>query len=166
MKPDIGLPVKDREGVADILHALLSDEFVLYAKTLNYHWNVTGPHFDELHKFFGTQYGALQLIMDDVAERARMLGGKAPGTLKEFLQHARIKEQPGKEPDAWDMIANLLSDHEAIVRSLRVDLETSQSKYHDAGTTDFLTGLMEQHEKMAWMLRAFIEGKSCVMKKR
>lgn len=166
MKPDLGLNVKDREGVVDILHVLLSDEFLLYTKTLNYHWNVTGPHFDELHKFFGTQYAALQLIMDDVAERARTLGGNAAGTMKEFLQHARLKEQPGKYPDAWDMTATLLSDHEAIVRSLRVDIETCQNTYHDAGTTDFLTGLMEQHEKMAWMLRSFIEGKSCIMKKK
>lgn len=80
--------------------------------------------------------------------------------MKEFLQNARLKEHPGKYPDARDMLSNLLSDHEAVVRSLRADLETCQNKYHDAGTADFLTGLMEQHEKMAWMLRAFMEGKS------
>ncbi len=160
MKQDIGISYSNREAVVDILNTLLSDEFVLYAKTRNYHWNVVGPQFNDLHKFFESQYDALAAIVDDVAERARALGGKALGTMKEFLQNTRMKEHPGKYPDARDMVSELLSDHETVVRSLRVDLETCQNKYHDAGTADFLTGLMEQHEKMAWMLRAFMEGKS------
>lgn len=160
MKLDTGMALKDTENVVDILNTLLADEVVLYTKTRNYHWNVTGPQFNELHKFFESQYDALSGIVDDVAERARALGGKAAGTLKEYLQLARLKEYPGKYPEARAMISNLLSDHETIVKSLRVDLETCQNKYHDAGTADFLTGLMEQHEKMAWMLRAFLEGKS------
>jgi starvation-inducible DNA-binding protein len=101
----------------------------------------------------------LNEIVDDVAERARSLGGNALGTMTEFLQHTRLTEQVAYYPDARDMIANLLADHEALIRQLRVDLETCVEKYHDAGTNDFLTGLMEQHEKMAWMLRAFLEGK-------
>lgn len=160
MKLNIGLSDKEREGVVEILNTLLSDEFVLYTKTRNFHWNVVGPQFNDLHKFFDTQYGDLNEVVDDVAERARSLGGNAIGTLKEFLQRARLKELPGRYPNARDMISTLLADHEAIVRSLRVDVETCANKYHDAGTTDFLTGLMEKHEKMAWMLRAFLEGKS------
>ena len=160
MKLNIGLSDKEREGVVEILHTLLSDEFVLYTKTRNFHWNVVGPQFNDLHKFFDSQYGDLNEVVDDVAERARSLGGNAIGTLKEFLQRARLKELPGRYPTARDMISHLLADHEAIVRSLRVDVETCANKYHDAGTTDFLTGLMEKHEKMAWMLRAFLEGKS------
>lgn len=144
----------------DILNTLLADEFVLYAKTRNYHWNVAGPQFNDLHKFFESQYDALESIVDDVAERARALGGKALGTIKEYLEVTRLKEHPGKYPDAHAMLANLLSDHETAVKALRVDLETCANKYRDAGTADFLTGLMEKHEKMAWMLRAFLEGKS------
>ncbi len=160
MKPGIGLSDKQREGVVKILNTLLSDEYLLYTKTRNYHWNVTGPQFNDLHKFFESQYDGLNDIVDDVAERARSLGGNAIGRLKEFLEHTRLKEHPTQYPSAREIISNLLADHEAIVRSLRADLETCAEKYGDAGTTDFLTGLMEQHEKMAWMLRSFLEGRS------
>ena len=113
--------------------------------------------FNDLHKFFEHQYEALNEVVDDVAERARPLGGRALGSLNEFLQHARLNEHPGERPDARGMIADLLADHETVVRQLRDDLETA-AKQGDAGTNDFLTGLMEKHEKMAWMLRAFLEG--------
>ncbi len=160
MKLNIGLSDKDRGGVIQILNALLSDEYVLYTKTRNYHWNVVGPQFNDLHKFFESQYEALDDIVDEVAERARSLGGRAAGTLAEFLQLARLKELPKQDRKAREMISDLLNDHEAIIRTLRVDLETAADRYHDIGTNDFLTGLMERHEKMAWMLRAFLEGKS------
>ena len=160
MKPNIGLSDKQREGVVQRLNALLGDEYVLYTKTRNYHWNVVGPQFNDLHKFFEEQYEALNDAVDEVAERARTLGGRAAGTLAEFLEHARLKEHPGQYPEARKMIANLLADHEAIIRTLRVDLEACAQEYRDMGTSDFLTGLMERHEKMAWMLRSFLEGKA------
>jgi starvation-inducible DNA-binding protein len=159
MKTDIGLSDEQRDNVVKILNALLSDEYVLYTKTRNYHWNVTGPQFNDLHKFFEEQYTELNVVADDVAERARSLGGWALGTLKEFSQHARVNEYPGQYPQAREMIANLLGDHETIVRQLRTDLETAE-RHHDMGTNDFLTGLMENHEKMAWMLRAFLQAES------
>ena len=106
------------------------------------------------------QYTELNDIVDDVAERARALGGRAIGTLVEFLRHTRLKEHQGECPEAREMLANLLADHEATIRQLRVDLETCADTYHDMGTNDFLTGLMERHEKMAWMLRSFGEGHS------
>lgn len=158
MKPNIGVSDEQREGVVKLLNALLSDEYVLYTKTRNYHWNVIGPHFNDLHKFFETQYTALNDIVDEVAERARALGGQALGTLAEFLQHTRLKEHPGQSPDAKGMIANLLTDHEAVIRTLRADLETCADKYHDLATSSFLTELLEKHEKMAWMLRALLAG--------
>jgi starvation-inducible DNA-binding protein len=160
MTPTIGLTSEQREGVVKILNTLLSDEYVLYTKTRNYHWNVVGPQFNDLHKFFEAQYTELNIVVDDVAERARSLGGWSLGTLAEFSQHTRLKEHPGQYPNAQDMLANLLADHEAIIRYLREDLETVADTYHDIGTNDFLTGLMEQHEKMAWMLRAFLQGES------
>jgi starvation-inducible DNA-binding protein len=159
MSPNIGLLEEQREGVVAILNTLLADEYLLYTKTRNYHWNVVGPQFNDLHKFFEAQYNELNEIVDDVAERGRALGGHALGTMTEFLKYTRLEEQTGYYPDARDMIADLLADHEALIRHLRVDLETCAEQYHDAGTNDFLTGLMEQHEKMAWMLRAFLEGK-------
>ncbi|MGH7316439.1 MAG: Dps family protein [Candidatus Rokuibacteriota bacterium] len=157
MTLNIGISESNRDHVVKILNSILADEYVLYTKTRNYHWNVVGPQFNDLHKFFESQYEALNEIVDEVAERARSLGGKAFGTLAEFSQHSRLKEQPGKQPAALTMVANLQADHEAIVRTLRADLETVMEKHSDAGTNDFLTGLMEKHEKMAWMLRAFNE---------
>src|SRR6185437_1271525 len=159
MDPNIGLSDEQRTAVVEILNTLLSDEYVLYTKTRNYHWNVLGPQFNDLHKFFEEQYTELNVVADDVAERARALGGWALGTLKEFSQHARVNEYPGQYPQAREMIANLLADHETIVRQLRTDLETAE-KHRDMGTNDFLTGLMEKHEKMAWMLRAFLQAES------
>jgi starvation-inducible DNA-binding protein len=157
MKPRIGLSETQTKGVVEILNNILADEYVLYTKTRSYHWNVRGPHFHDLHKFFESQYNELNEIVDDVAERARALGGPALGTLSEFSKQARLKERPGHYPKAAEMIADLLNDHEAIIRQLRADLVTCSEKHGDAGTNDFLTGLMEQHEKMAWMLRAQLE---------
>jgi starvation-inducible DNA-binding protein len=157
MQTNIGLTDPQRAGVIGILNTLLADEYVLYTKTRNFHWNVVGPQFNDLHKFFEAQYTELNIIVDDVAERARALGGAAAGSLAEFTKLARLGEQPGKTLPAPAMLSALLADHEAVIRHLRTDLETCAEKYADAGTNDFLTGLMEQHEKMAWMLRAYLQ---------
>ena len=156
MKPRIGIADDMRRGVVEILSTLLADEYVLYTKTRNYHWNVVGMQFNDLHKFFEAQYEALDDVIDEVAERARSLGGRALGTLAEFTERTRLKEEPKKAPEAKQMLANLLADHETLVRELRADLQTAMDKFGDAGTSDFLTGLMEKHEKMAWMLRSFL----------
>lgn len=156
MRPNIGLTDEGLAEVVDILHALLADEYVLYTKTRNYHWNVTGMHFNDLHKFFEAQYGELDTVVDEVAERVRALGSKTIATLSEFSNKTRLSERPGEYPDADTMLKNLLLDHEAIITNLRKDLQTCND-LNDVGTGDFLTGLMEQHEKMAWMVRAFLE---------
>ena len=155
MKPNIGLSDSNRDGVVKLLIPLLADEYLLYTKTRNYHWNVVGPQFNDLHKFFEAQYEELDGFVDEVAERIRQLGAPSPGTLAEFTKASRLKEHPGQHPAAKAMIAALLADHEAVIKTLRSDLTTAQDKLSDAGTCDFLTGLMEKHEKMAWMLRAF-----------
>ena len=157
MKPNIDITEKSRGSAATILNRLLADEVILGAKARNCHWNVTGPHFHELHELLGSQYDALDGIMDEMAERARALGGHAVGTLTEFLNLARLKEQPGKYPNGSQMTMQLLTGHEALIRQLRADVELCERKLGDAGTTDFLTGVMEQHEKMAWMLRSNLE---------
>jgi starvation-inducible DNA-binding protein len=159
MPGHIGLSQKQRQGVVEILSPLLADEYLLYTKTRNYHWNVVGPQFNDLHKFFEAQYEALDEVIDDVAERARTLGGRAVATLAEFLKLARLKEHPGRQLAARDMLRDLLADHEALIQTLRQDLDTAMARHGDAGTSDFLTGLMERHEKMAWMLRSFLEGR-------
>lgn len=152
---NIGLSAEARTQIVDLLNARLSDTVVLYIKTRKYHWNVTGPHFAELHEFFEEQYDQLDESMDELAERARQLGGMALGTLAEFSRTTTLTEAPGVNPSALDMVRDLLHDHEAIIRQLRQDIETA-NKLGDAGTADFLTGLLEDHEKMAWMLRAHL----------
>jgi starvation-inducible DNA-binding protein len=156
MTPNIGIRDGDRDGVIAILNTLLADEFVLYTKTRNYHWNVTGLQFNDLHKFFETQYEALDEVIDAVAERTRALGGRAFGTLEEFRKHARLTEEPGAVPGARQMLSGLLADHEALTRALRADVDAATERFKDVGTADFLTGLLEQHEKAAWMLRSFL----------
>lgn len=158
MKPSLGLPDDARDAVARILNTLLADEYVLYTKTRNFHWNVAGPNFVELHKFFQAQYEQLDASIDEIAERVRSLGGIALGSLAEFSSVARLKEGPSRLLNGREMIVALLADHEAVIRQLREDVAAADQKHRDAGTADFLTGLMEQHEKTAWMLRAYLEG--------
>jgi starvation-inducible DNA-binding protein len=157
MSPNLGIPEGHRSAVVQLLNALLADEYLLYTKTRNFHWNVIGPQFHDLHLFFEKQYEQLDAIIDGVAERVRTLGGPALGTLAEFQRHARLSEQPAVYPAAKEMVTSLLADHESVVRQLRQDIAACDSKFFDAGTSDFLTGLLEQHEKMAWTLRAFLE---------
>ncbi|MEM8530055.1 MAG: DNA starvation/stationary phase protection protein [Chloroflexota bacterium] len=153
---DIGISVQIRQEVADILNRMLSDEFVFYTKLRNYHWNVVGPLFQPLHEIFEEQYDQVAEIIDEAAERTRMLGMKSTGTMQQFLQQTTLEEQPNEYPKAAAMIANLVADHEALIRNLRHDIEACE-EFGDAGTVDFLTVSMAKHEKMAWLLRAFLE---------
>ena len=118
-----------------------------------------GPQFNDPHRLFERQYEEIEQVVDEVAKRVRALGGMAHGTMTEFLQHTHLKERPGEYPQARDMIASLLADHETLIRQLRGDLAVCLDKHGDGGTSDFPTGLMERHEKTAWMLHAFLEGK-------
>lgn len=150
---DIGIPEKNRREISDQLNILLSNEFALFVKTNKYHWNVEGKHFGPLHKLFEKQYEMIAEIIDSVAERVRKLGFKSFGTLTEFIEHMTISEDPGKNPDERTMILNLLADQQKIINQLRDDIDFAMEK-GDAGTNNFLTEVIEKHEKMAWMLRA------------
>lgn len=153
---DIGISDNHREGVAEALVRLLADIHVLYVKTRNYHWNVQGMQFQPLHELFGAQYDKLALFGDDIAERIRSLGFFAPGSMAAFLQSARLSESGHLEGDARKMLENLLHDQETIIQILRHDVEEAMDTFKDAGTSDFLTGLMEEFEKMAWMIRVHL----------
>ena len=155
MEPNIGMMPNNRDASAKLLNILLSDEYILLIKTKNYHWNVTGMNFNDLHLFFDKQYGQLLDIVDDTAERVRALGNYSFGTLKAFCEYARIKEHMGDIPAEKVMIKNLLDDHEAIIRFIRKDIDATV-EYMDSGTNNFLCDLIEKHEKMAWMLRAYL----------
>lgn len=156
MKANIGLTDKNAQQVAIVLNKILADEFVLYAKTRNYHWNYEGDNFIEMHKFFEGQYEELAELIDEIAERIRAVGHYAEGRLKEYLKLTDLTEPSGTTRQT-QQVKNLLDDHETIVRFLRRQVDEMANKYKDAGTSDFLTGLMEKHEKMAWMLRAYLK---------
>jgi len=155
MKPNIGISEIKLEAVTDILSEMLANEVMLYTKTRKFHWNVSGESFMELHKLFENHYKQLEESIDEVAERISKLGGKTIGTMEEFVKLSAVKEYPGKYPPSREMIMELLGDHETVIVLLRKAVDDCTEKYKDAGTTDFLTGLMEQHETIAWTLRRY-----------
>ena len=156
MNTNIGITDKNRKAVATQLGRLLADEFILYTKTRRAHWNIEGKDFHSMHTFFESQYEQLDEVIDSVAERIRQLGHYAPATLKEFLELTRLTEKTGEKNDSQGFIKDLLADHEGIIIFLRENINPFAGELKDAGTSDFITGLMEDHEKMAWMLRAHL----------
>ena len=155
MKIDIGIPERDRKAIAAGLSKLAADNFTLYLKTHNFHWNVTGPMFQTLHLMFETQYNELWLASDLIAERIRALGFPAPGSYGEFSKLTVIKDSKGI-PKATDMIRELVSGNEAAVRTARA-LFPLVDKAGDEATADLLTQRIQIHEKTAWMLRSLLE---------
>jgi starvation-inducible DNA-binding protein len=155
MKPEIGISEKHLDKSIALLSVILADEMTLYIKTRKFHWNVRGESFMELHKLFQSQYTELEESIDLIAERISKLGGKTIGTMKEYIEVTRLKEYHNKYPNQKDMLKDLLLDHEAVIVNLREDINTCALKNKDAGTADFLTGLMEQHETTAWVLRRY-----------
>lgn len=156
MEAKIGIEKKLPGKVVSELSILLADEFVLYIKTRKAHWNVEGPDFYAAHNFFEEQNELLAEIIDDVAERIRVLGHYSPATLKEFLKITTLTEQALEKNDSSGFIMELLEDHEAIIVNLGENINVFANDYKDAGSSDFVTGLLEKHEKMAWMLRAHL----------
>lgn len=157
MKPNIGMSDEHRKGVIKILDTLLADQYVLYTKSRKFHWNVTGLQFHDLHALFESQYEALNRSVDDTAERVRQLGAYPAATLAQFTEITRLQESPGKGGGPKEMIRELLADHETVVRQLREDITACEESFQDVGTADYLTGLLQEHEKMAWMLRALVD---------
>ncbi len=152
---DIGISKKDRERIAEGLSGLLADSYTLYLMTHNFHWNVTGPMFNTLHVMFMQQYTEQWNALDLIAERIRALGVPAPGTYKEFVKRASIKEVEG-QPKAKEMIAHLVAAQEAVARTARKLLPVVD-KANDQPTADLLTQRLDVHEKTAWMLRSLLE---------
>ena len=156
MIPKIGISEINLQRSIDLLSVLLSDEMTLYIKTRKFHWNVAGESFMELHKLFESQYTILEKVIDEVAERINKLGGKTIGTMNEFTLLSRIVEHPNKYPVQKAMILELLNDHELLIAELRKDIDVCTNDCHDAGTADLLTGMLQQHESIAWILRRYL----------
>lgn len=152
---DIGIRSADRERIVQGLSALLADSYTLYLMTHNFHWNVKGPQFNSLHQMFMVQYTEQWTAIDLIAERIRALGYPAPGTYKEFVKLASIKEVEGV-PLADDMVRHLVAAQEATARTARKLLPVVDAA-NDQPTADLLTQRLNLHEKTAWMLRSLLE---------
>ena len=152
---DIGISATDRAKIAQGLSKLLADSYTLYLMTHNFHWNVTGPMFNTLHNMFMAQYTEQWNALDIIAERIRALGHPAPGTYREFVKLASIKEVEGV-PKATEMIKLLVAAQEATARTAR-ELFPIVDKANDQPTADVLTQRLDVHEKTAWMLRSLLE---------
>ncbi|WP_396147867.1 Dps family protein [Flavobacterium sp.] len=156
MKAHIGITEKNGQSVVDELSKILADEFVLYTKTRKAHWNLEGPDFFEKHTFFELQYRQLEEFIDEVAERIRKLGFYTPASLTDFLSLTQLTEVTSEKNDSKGFIKELLIDHESVIINLRENISKFDKEFHDAGSTDFITGLMKEHEKMAWILRSHL----------
>ncbi len=152
---DIGIDPQDRSDIADALKHLLADSYTLYLQTHNFHWNVTGPQFRELHLLFEEHYTELATAVDEIAERIRTLGVYAPGTYKEYTELSSIQETAGV-PKATQMVEILMSGHEQVVRTCRQALAKAQAG-EDESSAALISDRMRIHEKTAWMLRAMLE---------
>ncbi|WP_293758933.1 Dps family protein [uncultured Paraglaciecola sp.] len=149
---NIGINEKDRLVIAEGLKCLLADSYTLYLQTHNFHWNVTGPQFRELHLMFEEHYTELAVAVDDIAERIRTLDVAAPGTYKEFAKLSSIQEVDGV-PASNEMVKILLSGHETVVKTCRKVLVTAQQA-DDESSASLVSDRMRIHEKTTWMLRA------------
>ncbi|WP_047244862.1 Dps family protein [Maribacter thermophilus] len=155
--PNIGISAENRQAIADQLAKILADEFVLYSKTLNFHWNIEGPDFHTVHTYLETLYNEQQEIVDTVAEKIRALGHYVPATLKMYSELTHLTEKTKGKNDSQSIFAELLADHESIIIFLREEIKPISDKWQAEGISDYITGLMEQHEKTAWMLRSHLQ---------
>jgi len=156
MQANLGIPDPHLQAVALELNKLLADEFVLYAKTRNYHWNVEGSNFMEMHKLYEGQYEQLDEIIDNVAERIRALGHYAEARLKDYTRLTNLEEQE-YTTEQKAQLQNLLVDHETIIKELRRMITLFADEHKDLGSSDFVTGLMQEHEKIAWFIRSYLK---------
>lgn len=149
----LGISQENLEKSAAILNGLLADESVLLFQTLNYHWNLVGPEFHDYHLLFDEQYKAIFGYIDEIAERVRALGQTALASMTGMLKTSSFKED-SSVPTPKNMILRLLERHEHIIINLRKGINLTAEKNNDMGTSNFLTDLLEKHEKIAWMLRS------------
>jgi starvation-inducible DNA-binding protein len=152
---EIGIDPSDRRAIADGLSTLLADTYTLYLKTQSFHWNITGPMFRALHVMFEEQYKDLASAADEVAERVRALGHPAPGSFAQFSKLTTLQEETGT-PQAEEMVRQLVTGHEAVVRTARNAFTTAEEA-EDQVTMDLLAERMQVHEKQAWMLRSLLQ---------
>jgi len=156
MTLNIGLESNEITTSVDHLEKFLASQSILNLKIRNFHWNVQGPHFSDYHKFFEEMYESSAELIDDIAERIRMLGEKSPATMSFFLENSFLEEQSNYNLEAEKMVAELVADTEKTISEMRKAIEVI-GETGDKGTEDFLIATMQDHEKNAWMLRSMIK---------
>jgi starvation-inducible DNA-binding protein len=154
---NLGLTDDQCRTSIEALNTALANANVLLIKTKKAHWDVMGPEFFALHKLWEEQYVTIADYVDELAERVRMLGGIPVATARGFLENSELSERPGRVDTATEAVAALLEDHETIVRNLRRSCDMVEA---DVGTVDMMTAMLRGHEKMAWMLRASLQGEA------
>lgn len=154
--PAIGIKAQDAAAIAATLNVLLANQHVLYHKMRNFHWNLVGASFVEVHEFIEKLYTQLAMDIDEVAERMQQLGHTAAGSMAEFLALATMKEAKGGKKLQYDAIKELVADNELCAKDLRNHIAAFEEKYDDPGTVDLFTRLLLGHEKSAWMLRRYL----------
>lgn len=155
MKVNIGISEEHRKQIAEGLYKVLADTYMVYLKTHNYHWNVTGELFHSLHEQFEEQYTELAEAVDEIAERVRAIGFRAPGSFREFKELTSIEEDTD-QPDALEMVRRLAVDNETILRTARAVVPAC-NEAEDEATLDLITQRLNLHSKTAWMLRSHLE---------
>jgi starvation-inducible DNA-binding protein len=158
---NLGISEKSAALSTKILNKTLADESVLLQKTRKAHWHVRGPEFYALHRLWQEQYEGIAEIVDEVAERVRMLGHYPIGTLAEIARETTLQDDAAPFREASSAVEALHRDHEEVCRNLRDEIgKLTAVGSEDVATVDALTGIIAQHEKMAWMLGSFLEGAS------
>jgi starvation-inducible DNA-binding protein len=149
----LGFDAQETQKVVENLNLLLANLHVHYQKLRNYHWNVVGPDFFELHQVFEDEYNAVKVEIDEIAERIRVFGKTPMSTLNEYLDNSEIKET-GTDLSSDKMVEEVLKDFE-ILLSFMVDTTEAAEEIGDIATADLLTGYIKRTEKQHWMLTAF-----------
>lgn len=155
-KASLGMSVKDKSDITKLLSLLLANEHVLYIKMRNFHWNLVGPSFVEVHEFIEKLYNQTAIDIDVVAERIQQLGFPALGSMKEFLELATLRESKGGKKEQTMAVDELVQDNDAMTISLRKMIKEIEEGYDDPGTVDILVGIIKNHEKNVWMLRRYL----------
>lgn len=156
-RPIVNIDDSAARTISLALNNLLANEYGLFTKTLNYHWNITGPRFNSLHNFLEGQYKELLSIMDDVAERVRILGETPLSTVKSINQEMDLKEVNGKDLSSSEMINDLFESNMKIQSFIKDTISNESLFKTDPGTEDFLVSLLQKHEMNSWKLKSHLD---------
>ena len=150
----LGFKEDSLDNTVESLNQLLANYHIYYQNLRNYHWNISGQHFFDLHAKFEELYNEAKINIDEIAERILTLRRAPMSTLSDYIKHSDIEEK--STMDSKEMVSNVLSNHEVLIRSMRKTIELA-SKASDEGTVDLIGGFLGSVEKKSWMLDAWLD---------